>query len=232
MQDSLDAGQVALGGNRYEAAIARANEALEIAPSAQAYYIRARAEEDRPKPDNNIAEADLQKAKSDYQAAIDLHPEAALAARCRVGLANFAFAHEDYAGAVAQWSGAVNGLDQPQWRALALFQMGQAQQRLGQFETADKTFQRIRDEYPDQDVAGRAQALQNVRGFYLQMGIFTNIDDAETAVKKALAAGVTCRQASDQGLIAVRGGPYPNYAEARKAQAAVAGVFANAVIKP
>ncbi len=232
IQDNVDAGQVALGGNRYEAAIDAADRALEIGPSAQAYYIRARAEEDRPKPDNNITEADLQKAKNDYQSALNLDPPPALAARCRVGLANFAFAHEDYAGAITNWTSAVDGLDQPQWRAMALFRMGQAQQRLGQFDAANKTFQRIRDDYPDQDIASRAKDLQDVRAYYVQVGTYTNIDDAETAVKKATGAGVTCRQVSDQGLIAVRGGPYADYAEARKAQDALNGLFPAVVIKP
>jgi tetratricopeptide (TPR) repeat protein len=232
IQDAVDAGEVALGGNRYDAAIARADEALHIGPTAEAYYIRGRAEEDRPKPDADITNADLEKARADYQAALDLHPPDALAARCRVGLANIAFAHEDYATAIADWSSAVDGLDEPQWRALALYRIGESQQRLGQFDAADKTFQQVRDQYADQDIAVQAQERQGLRGFYVQVGTFPNIDDAEAAVAKAQSAGVTCRQVSDNGLTAVRGGPYGSYAEARRALAAVAAAFPDAAIRP
>jgi tetratricopeptide (TPR) repeat protein len=232
LEDALEQGQVALGGGRYEAAVAYADEALRIKPSAEARYIRARAEEDRPKPDANITAADLEKARADYQAALDLNPDPALAARCRSGLANVAFDNDDYATAVAQWTSAVDDLDDAQWRALALYKVGLAQQRLGQFADADKTLQSVRDQYPDQDVAARARERQGVRGFYVQLGTYTGSDDAATAIATAKGAGLTCRQIADQGLIAVRGGPFTTYAQAKQALAQVAAQFPQAVVGP
>jgi tetratricopeptide (TPR) repeat protein len=231
-QDAIEAGEVALGGNRYQAAIDRADEAIHFVPSAPAYYLRARAEEDRPKPDANITLADFDKAKADYQAALAQHPDAALSARCQAGLAHIAFAEGDYPTAITQWTTALPGLDQPDLQAMALCRIGECQQRLGQFDEADKTFQRVRDQYPDQDAANTAQARQGIRNFYVQLGSFAQEMDAGAAILIAAKSGIRCRESSDHGLIAVRTDPYKTYAEAQRAQATLAATYPNAVVGP
>jgi tetratricopeptide (TPR) repeat protein len=232
IEDEVEAGEVSLGGNQYESAVSHANEALHIGANARAYYLRARAEEDRPKPTDSIAQADLAKARLDYQAAVNLHPGQPLEARARAGLANVAFSTGDYAIAAFQWETALDDLDQADYRAMALYRIGECQQRLGRFDDADSTFDRLLKEYPDQDVAARAKARKGVRGFYVQLGAYAKLDDAQDAIRKANEAGLSCRPVSDQGLIAVRGGPFYNYADAEKAKATVAAQFADAVIGP
>ncbi|MGA2233814.1 MAG: tetratricopeptide repeat protein [Tepidisphaeraceae bacterium] len=232
IQDEVEAGEVALGGNQYDSAVSHADEALHIGANARAYYLRARAEEDRPKPSDSIAAADLAKAKDDYTAAFTMHPGQPLEARARAGLANVAFSTGDYAVAAFQWETALDDLDMPEYRALALYRIGECQQRLGRFDDADKTFDRLIQQYPDQDVATKAQARKGVRGFYLQLGAFAKMDDAQAAIKKASDAGLFCRPVSDQGLIAVRGGPYYTYADAEKAKATVATQFTDPIIGP
>jgi tetratricopeptide (TPR) repeat protein len=231
-QEMIESGEVALGGDRYDAAVADADDAIQEAPSADAYYLRARAEEDRPKPDSDITAADLAKARADYQAALDRNPPPLLVGRCRAGLANVAFALEDYPTAMADWQSSLDYLAEPQWRAFALYRIGICQQRLGEFDDADKTFQSVCDQYSDLDVATMARARQGIRGFYLQLGTYSTIADAQAAIQTAGGDGVTCREVSDQGLYAVRAGPYPAYAPARKAQALVIGQFPGAVIGP
>jgi tetratricopeptide (TPR) repeat protein len=232
IKDLTDSGEVALGGNQYDKTVADADEALHLAPTPLAYYLRGRAEEDRPKPDSTIESADLSKAKADYQAALALRPETTVEARCRAGLANIAFSQGDYSEASYQWNGAIDNLDQPDLRANALYRIGECEQRLGRFDDADRTFARVVSEYPDEDVAAKAQARLGVRGFYVQVGAFASTSDAQSAIRAAEAAGLRCRQYSDQGLIAVRGGPYTTYSEAQIAKDAVAGQFTDAVIGP
>jgi|GEM_PF-2269506 len=230
--DKVSDGEVALGGNRFDAAVADADESIRLSPTAPAYYLRARAEEDRPKPDANIAAADLSKAKTDYQTAIDLHPGAGLTARSRAGLANIAFTQNDYSLAVFNLTMAVDDLEQPEWRANALYRIGESQQRLGRFDDADKTFKRLSDEYPDQDVATKARTREGVRAFYLQIGAFKSQDDARKAMVDAKNAGLACDTVADHGLVAVRGGPYTSYADAVRAKATVAQQFPDAIVGP
>jgi tetratricopeptide (TPR) repeat protein len=142
-QEMIESGEVALGGDRYDAAVADADDAIQEAPSADAYYLRARAEEDRPKPDSDITAADLAKARADYQAALDRNPPPLLVGRCRAGLANVAFALEDYPTAMADWQSSLDYLAEPQWRAFALYRIGICQQRLGEFDDANYQFDLI-----------------------------------------------------------------------------------------
>jgi tetratricopeptide (TPR) repeat protein len=232
IKDELDAGQVALGGLRYDTAVSHADAAIKIAPTAQGYYLRARAEEDRPKPNTDIAAADLAKARADYQSALDLRPGQPIKALCQAGLANVCFGLEDYSTAIFEWDSALDDLQEDQWKAYALYKVGESQQRLGRFDDADKTFARLIQQYPDQDVSTKAQARTGVRGFYVQIGSFTKTDDAQAAIKAASDAGLSCREINDQGLFAVRGGPYMTYAEAEKAKATVANQFPDAIIGP
>jgi tetratricopeptide (TPR) repeat protein len=151
---------------------------------------------------------------------------------CQAGLANVAFGLGDYSTAIFQWDSAIDDLEEAQWRAYALYRVGESQQRLGRFADADKTFARVIQEYPDQDVAIKAQARTGVRGFYVQVGSFAKTDDAQAAIKTAADAGVTCQEVSDQGLFAVRAGPFSTYADAVKAQGTLAGQFPDATIGP
>jgi tetratricopeptide (TPR) repeat protein len=229
----LEAGEVALGGKRYDAAVADANDALKIAPNAQALYLRGRAEEDRPKLDENVANFDWSAARADYQAALDLQPGQPLKADCQAGLANLAFDQGNYEVALTQWASAVDHLDQPQDKAWALYRMGECQQRLGRYQDADQTFQRVVKDYSDQEVATLARQRIGVHGFYVQIGAYDKVPDAQAAMRKAQAAGFSCQEfAQGNGLLAVRGGPYTTYRQAEQAKASVASGFPGAIIGP
>jgi tetratricopeptide (TPR) repeat protein len=230
--DDVDSGEVALGGGRFDTAVSDADAAIKAHPTAEAYYLRGRAEEDRPKPDNDITIADLDRASADYQAALNFNPGQPLESRCRAGIANVAFSRGNYDLALFQWNSAVNGLDEPQWKARALYGIGVCLQRLGRFDDADKTFDRLRSEFPDQEITARGMERRGIRGFYVQIGAFAKLPDAQAAQKTAQDNGLKCRQVSDQGLIAVRGGPYDTYADALRGKALVAGQFPDAIIGP
>jgi tetratricopeptide (TPR) repeat protein len=232
VNDEIDAGEVALGGSQYDLAVSHADEALHVAPSVRAYYVRARAEEDRPKPNAYISTADLTKARADYQAALDLRPDRALAARCHFGLGNVAFDQEDYAESVSQWNAALTDLDEAPWQADAQFRIGEAEQRQGHFAEADSAFQRVVGLYSDQEVADKARTRIGIRAFYLQVADCASTADAQTAINTAQTAGLACRQTQNQGLYAVRAGPYSTYAQAKAAQVSVSQQFPDAAIIP
>ena len=231
-EEELADGQVSLGGSRYDLAVEHATASIKLKPTADAYYLRARAEEDRPKPDSDIAAADLGKARDDYRAALDFHPPQPIKSRSQAGLANVSFSLDDYDTAIFEWLSCVDDLDDPQWKASALIGVGEAQQRMCPFSVADKTFQRVVKDYPETDAATKAQLRIGVAGYFVQIGAFNNIDDAQNALKSAQAAGFSCRQVGDQGLYAVRGGPYWTYADAKKAKATIIQQFPNAIVGP
>jgi tetratricopeptide (TPR) repeat protein len=232
ISDAVSAGEVALGGNRFDVAVSDADDALHIGQSAQAYYLRGRAEESRPKPDDQITAGDLASARVDYQSALDLHPGQPLEARCHAGLANVAFVQDDYATALYQYTSAVDHLDRPEWQELALYRIGECQQRLGHFQDADRTFALVCQQYAGDDIAAKAEARESVHGFYVQIGAYAQPNDATTAMKSAQTDGLDCRLIADQGMIAVRGGPFSTYTDALHARAAVAAQFPDAAIGP
>ena len=232
VQDKVDAGEVALGGRRYDLAVADATDALASGPSPEAYYLRGRAQEDRPKPDAEIEAADLAKAKTDYRAALALNPGQPLDARCHAGLANVAFTQDDYSTALYQYTTAVDHLDKPEWKAYALYRIGECQQRLGRFDDADQTFDAVARQYPGQDVAARAKAHEGGRGFYVQVGAFSRPADAEKAAAAARNAGANPEEVMNGPLTVVRAGPYSSYTQAKTLKGAVASQFPDAVIVP
>jgi len=229
-QDNIDDAKVALGGQRYETVIEDANKVLDEGPNADAYYLRARAEEERPKPDPEIEASDLSKAREDYQAALEQAPPAGLKSAIELGLGNVAFDQEDWGEALGAFSAALPTLDRPEWRGPALFRMGVCQQRLGQFDAADQTFEAVITQFAGTEWADRATSLEGMHVFYVQLGAFAKPQDAQHVLSTASGVGVPLQLMQDQDLTLVRGGPYTTYNAAKLAKAQLAGVNPDAVI--
>jgi tetratricopeptide (TPR) repeat protein len=235
-RQKLDSGEQSLAAKNFDGAIQSSDQALAANPTgpaaAEAYYVRGRAVEERPKPDASAAARDQARANADYQAALALNPPNPLAARIRSQLANLAYFREDYAAALNLWNEAIPGLDNPDWKATALYRVGVCEQRLGRWTDADRAFSMVIRDYPTSDAATRAAGHQGLRGFAVQVGAFSNPAAADNAVAAIQKAGAAATKNPERGLTVVRTGTVATYAEAKALKARLTGTYPDAVIVP
>ena len=150
---------------------------------AEAYYIRGYAIEIRPKADNAAAAHDFSMARESYSHGLTCNPRPAIAGRLHVQLGNVCYYQEDYSAAVPELTAAYNILDSSQPKDLILYHIGICEQRLGRFDDADRTFQRVQQEYPNCAYAAPAKAHQGIRGFYVQLGTYSQSRDIDNAAR-------------------------------------------------
>ena len=239
---TLNQGYAALEARQYDQAMAAADAFLRATPagpgSAEAMYLRGRALEQRvtdpaARPGADEARTSLQSARLAYINALKLSPSPQLEAYTRASLANVAYFQDDYATALQQWSAAYNGLDQPDVKAWALYRIGLSQQRLGQFEAADRSFAAVRQQFPASEPARRAEGKQGARGFVVQLATFNNPNNAERAVAALRRQGVLPNRTADaQGRSQVRVGPVQTYAQAMDLKRRFAAEYPEALIIP
>src|SRR5690349_2245993 len=145
-RDNLRAGYGALEAKQYDAAVQHADEQITRTPqgpgSAEALYLKGRALEAKASPGGNSTnpDADWQAARAAYVDALQLNPGPDLEAHIRAGVANVAYFQNDYATALGQWSAAYDKIRDEETNAWILYRIGVCQQRLNQFDAADKTF--------------------------------------------------------------------------------------------
>jgi tetratricopeptide (TPR) repeat protein len=232
IQEDLDGAEVALAGHRYEVAVAKATEMIALHPTAEAYYLRGRAEEDRGKIDQQVTLADQAKAMKDYNAALGLSPTPQLESRLHNQLANIAFYQNDYPTALFQWTQCVDQLEPTDARPHAMYEMGISQQRIGNFEEADHTFLSVQQKYPSTRYAGWAADHVGVRSFFVQLGSFTSASDAGKALKAAQAAGLQAVASTKDGNTAILVGPYDSFARAEATRVTWTNQYPDATIVP
>jgi tetratricopeptide (TPR) repeat protein len=236
-RQQLDAGEQALRDQKYDHAIRSADLVISSNPTsndlAEAYYLRGSAIEQRnPKPDFAAATADLAAARLDYIAALNQYPPKVLEARLHGQLGNVAYFQDDYATALQQWTVAYGQLENLQWKQWVLYRMGICQQRLGRFVDADRTFSIVQREYPNTEVAARAAAREGVRGFYVQVGAFSQTSDAQKASQAVSDIGSIPVQAPDRGLTVVRTSGVPSFAMAAELRLKLVSAYPDARVMP
>jgi tetratricopeptide (TPR) repeat protein len=236
-RQQLDAGEQALRAQNYDKAIRSADLVISSSPTsndlAEAYYLRGSAIEQRnPKPDMTAAAADLAAARLDYIAALNQYPPKPLESRLHGQLGNVAYFQDDYATALQQWAVAYDQLENLQWKQWVLYRMGICQQRLGRFVDADHTFSIVQREYPNTEVAARSAAREGVRGFYVQVGAFSQPGDAQKAAAAVTAIGSIPVQAPDRGLTVVRTSGVPSFTMAAQMRLRLVSQYPDARVLP
>jgi tetratricopeptide (TPR) repeat protein len=236
-RQALDQGYAELASKNYDGAAAAADSVLGAKPApaaeAEAHYLRGRAVEERVKPDQASADADLQKAREEYVRALELNPPEPLAAKVRASVANVAYFQDDYATALSQWGLAYDHLEGADDQAWALYRIGLCQQRLGQWDRADRTFADVQQQYPNTTPAQRAHDKAGARAFYVQLGAFKDPAGADRAMQQARLNGVSPQKTVDaRGMHVVRAGPFDSYLGARATKTRVAGAFPDATVVP
>lgn len=239
----LHGGYDALAQQDYNAAMASSEQFLKNNPSggpgtAEALYLQGRVYENRAQQADAAgrqpeARADLQDARTTYEHALTLKPSPKLAALLHAGFANAAYFQEDYYTAMREWASAYPGLSDADARAWVMYRLGLCQQRLGRFEEADQSFRTVREQFPRTEPSQRAAAHQGARGFYVQLGAFTdpaNADRTLASLRSQNFPAVKSVEAS--GKQAVRVGPVNNYDQAKTMRARLLAAFPDAIIEP
>jgi tetratricopeptide (TPR) repeat protein len=237
-KENLTAGYSALDSRQYDDAINHADQQLGKSQdgevSAEAYYLKGRAFEQRAKPDVRGATSDLDMAASYYQHALTLNPTRSLEGYIHASLGNVEYWRDDYGGALRQFSAAYDLIDTPDLKSFVLYRAGLCQQRLGQFDVADKSFQAVQDRFPGTDAANRARDHMGFHNFNIRIATFSSIQSADMAVQALQSSGIGLvqRKLLPNGECVVLLGPQGTYTEALAMKTRIAGQYANAVIIP
>lgn len=227
----------ALNGKNYLEAITQVDQYIATHPDgdrmAEAYYIRGRAMEDMPAPNKIGADANLQQARIAYIAALQSRPGDEFDAVIRASLADVAYWQEDYSTTVEQGMDAYPRLPDGEVRANTLYRVGGAQQRLGRFEDADKTFQLVVSKFARFAAADRARSRIGVRSFYVQVATFAKPDDAQRSAADLVRQGLPASMESVEGNRHIlRVGVYGNYGQANAVKSQLLSRFPDALVVP
>jgi outer membrane protein assembly factor BamD (BamD/ComL family) len=235
----LDEGFRALESQQNDDAIARADQVLAAEPhgesSARALYLKGRGLEAKNAAGVTAddAQANLRAAREAYAAALRENPPQPLNAYIRTSLGNVAYFQDDYQTAVTQFSSAYDNLDRDDLKAWALYRTGLSQQRLGQFEQADKTFAAVQQRHASSIPAQRAREHQGARGYVVQLATFAQPASADKAAAALKQQGVTAaRVDGPQGHAYLRVGPIASYKQAQYTRSRFLKQYPDAVIIP
>jgi len=234
-QQQLDAGKQALESRQYDPAIRDADAVIasgDATDLAEAYYLRGYAIENRPKSDTAGALRDLALARDSYVSGLSHNPRPAVAVRLHAQLGNVSFYQNDYPAALREFDAAYSLADEPQNKPLILYHMAVCEQRLGRFDDADRTFQRVQQEYPGSEYVPYARARQGIRGFYVQVGAYSQLSDIEKAESAVAAAGSPPLKTTDRGLTIIRTSDVPSYTQAQQLRERLAARYPDAKVMP
>lgn len=240
-RQTLNRGYASLDTRDYDAANNSADEFLRTHPSgsgvAEAHYLKGRVEEERaqdPQVSHTLDDkrAHLDAARDEYERGLDSLAPFGVKAQLHTGIANVDFYEEDYAGALREWQTSYDNLQSEDAKAWVLYHIGRCQQRLGQFNKADETFTKVERLYPASEAATRAASRIGATGFYVEVGSFPNVKNAEAAAGELRAGGYAASRTVDAGRDIVRVGPIPTYIEAKAVQGRLRAQYPGAIIWP
>lgn len=201
--------------------------------AAAALYLQGRSFEQLQAGDEAEKQHYLASARRAYVDALSRHPSKALEGRIRTSVANVAYHQEDYTTALQQWQVAYQQTDLADQKPWILYRIGLSQQRLGQFEAADRSFAQVQELYANTEPARRAREKQGTRQFYVQVGVFSQPGSAQSTIDALKRMGHTPLQSRDgQGRTVISVGPRLNWAAARQLQAQVSPQYPDALIVP
>jgi tetratricopeptide (TPR) repeat protein len=233
----LSAGFTAIEGKNADAAMARADAYLSshrTGPGvAEAHYLRGRAFELRAERDGNNAQQHLQNARSAYVEALKHSPSRNLEALIRSQVGNVAYFQDDYRTAQGQLAYAAQHLENPEDRAWALYRSGIAQQRMGQFAVADRTFDQVQSRYPNTEPAKRAREHRGARNFSVRLATYQDGASANALVAQVRSQGLNAAKTTDaQGRSIVSVVNLPSFDQAKQIKTRYAAQFPDAMVIP
>ena len=238
-REQLTAGFQAFEERRYDDAIQSAERVLaddSVGPgSAEALYLEARVHEQKAKDSTNTGQArdHLREAKGLFMRVLSMTPPQPLDAYARAGLANVSYFLDDYATAAREWGAAYPHIREMDAQAWVGYRAGLSEQRLGNFDAADRHFAEVQQLFPGSEQARRAAAHQGAKAFHVQVGLFSTAANAQNAVAKLKAQGFSPVRTTDpQGRQIIGVGPIPSYQQAKAMRERLAGQYPGAAIVP
>jgi tetratricopeptide (TPR) repeat protein len=234
-QQQLDAGKQALEAQQYDPAIRDADTVIasgDSADLAEAYYLRGYAIENRPKADSADAIRDLSLASESYTNGLSHDPQPAIATRLHAQLGNVSFYQNDYSAALREFDAAYSLSGESENKPLILYHMAVCEQRLGRFDDADRTFQRVQQEYPSSEFVPYARARQGIRGYYVQVGAYSKPSDINRAAAAIATTGSPPLKTTSGALTVIRTSDVQSYAEAQELKAQLASRYPDARVMP
>lgn len=240
----LQQGYEALDRKQFDTALASADQYLQEQPNgrgaAEAAYLRGRAIEQRNKSSDEQAQADLREAQAMYRKALSLGPARGWEGYILTSLADTYYWMEDYSNAERHWRLAHDRLDDTprniDLKSWVLYRIGLCQQRMGQFDPADQTFEAVYARYPQSEAAKRALEHHGSRAYYIQVGAFAQAASADRLTRELQSKGfkvarITRRDKANLVFICV--GPMSDYAQAAAMRAkVVAAGYKDCLIVP
>lgn len=227
----------ALEAQRYADAIGLADAYLSAYPTgpgaAEALYIRGRALEDMPVASEGNAQTNMLAARRAYVDALDRRPDATLTGYLHACIADVAYWQDDYVSAARHGRLAMPLLTTDEQRSWTLYRTGVAEQRLGQFDAADRTFAEVVARFPTSEAAPRARDRIGKRAFFVQLATYSNGQLADALVAQLAKEGQAPRRVVDaKGHHVVSIGPAGNYESAKQLRQRFAARFPDALIVP
>lgn len=234
---SLQEGGEALKARNYDDAAESADEVLATTESgpvrAEALYLRGRAFEERPAEGAGELASNLMTARLAYVEALRNSPSPKLATYIHTSMGKVAFFQEDYPAAERELLQACNTAGSDDNRMGILFFLARSQQRMGRFADADANFATLIHDYPRTDWAIKANEVRGARTFYVQLGAYSSIANADAAAAAVRKRGVNpIRLVDSKGRQLLRVGPCASYAQASTLRSRLADTYPGAIILP
>lgn len=233
----LPTGWQQLQAGQADQALVTAQNILTEAPTspraAEVLYLKGRALEAKVAGTPADQRVNLANAYAAYVAALKANPTDELSGRIYSGIANTYYWQDDYSNAWRNWVKAYDLSRDGNDKGYMLYRIGLCQQRLGQFDDADRTLAAVQQQYPGSDAAKRAAQKRGARAFALQVATFASPQTAENAMNTLRREGyIPNRTANAQGQTVVTVTPFTNYQQAQAAKVRLAGLFPDAVVVP
>jgi tetratricopeptide (TPR) repeat protein len=230
--------QLASPAPDYNEMTAAADQYLQEQPNgpaaADALYLRGRALEEKAQRDPAGPQADSVEAYNDYSQALTKNPRPPLEGLIRAGMGNVLYFQDRYAAAINELASGYEKLERDDDKAWALYRIGLCNQRMGNWDEADRNFALAQGQFPGTVQAQRAHDHQGARGFWVQVATFATPAQADAATAELKRLGMAAQRFQDNGrnLQYVRVGPLENYPAAVAMKQRVAGKYRDAVIVP
>jgi tetratricopeptide (TPR) repeat protein len=174
----------------------------------------------------------VREAQSDFVRAAEITQSDEVKANARACLGSIAFNKKQYQQAYVFYRQAADSLPQISPTDRVLYRLAVSAQRIGQWQTAQRTFSQIIRNYPDTASAKEAQKAIKYNYYTIVAGAFANASSATVRVNALNKAGLPARIEWNGTLNSVRVGRYNNYPLAERALQRVRQVVPEALIVP
>ena len=234
---ALKKGGDALRARSYDDAAEYADEVLATTSTgpvrAKALYLRGRAFEERSAEGAGELASNLLTARLAYVEALRNSPSPKLQTYIHTSMGKVAFFQEDYPAAERELLQANRTAGNDDNRMAIVFFLARSQQRLGRFVDADKNFAILIHDYPNTDWANKANEVRGARAFYVQLGAYSSIANADAAAVAVRRRGVNpIRLVDSKRRQLLRVGPCASYAQAATLRGRLADAYPGAIILP